>query len=189
MSETNQDMIHAALMLSGKPMSAKTLHDSLDQIENQQQVNSALSHLVKLGRVEVVGTEKPKNGKAIKLYRALTDTDQVERTPEPDLDAQLAQAIRERDRDMAEAVVDPAESVAPIIAGNVWKNGMSYEPKTAIGDPALNAIERLATRAGKIQGAREDAVFLRHLSAWAEPIECDVAARLTLIAEKLENRA
>ncbi|NBC46729.1 MAG: hypothetical protein GVY22_01800 [Gammaproteobacteria bacterium] len=110
---TYADAIYSALLTADRPISSRALYEQHDTFESPDQVSKAIGYLVKTGRAEVAGTEKPKNGKTIRLYRALTDADQREKAPS-DLDQQLLAAIRDRDRDDAEALVSTDDSQSPL---------------------------------------------------------------------------
>jgi hypothetical protein len=70
-------------------MSSRAIYDAHDTFESAEKVNKAVAHLVKTGRAECVGTEKPASGKTVRVYRAIAPTH------EPDIDAQLTEALRE----------------------------------------------------------------------------------------------
>lgn len=140
---TYTDAVYTALLKSDAPMSSRAIYDAYDTFEDAQKVNKAIAYLVKTGRAECVGAEKPKNGKTIRVYRALVPADidkalaeelQKSVMPEPEaralnhhpgslidhpdpkwepIEKALAQRIEERDQDTAEAVIDPIMGAWP----------------------------------------------------------------------------
>ena len=155
---TYSDTVYSALLTADEPMSSRALYKAHDTFESAEQVNKAVAYLVKQGRAEMVGMEKPKGGKAVRLYRALTPDDQTERAPSApaDLDQQLAAAIRERDAELAEAVIEPEPPAEP-----------AAEPAASIDDdPVIREIARY--REPAIQDGDR---LARHLIAGADVLQ------------------
>ena len=143
---TYSDTVYSALLTADEPMSSRGLYEALDTFENPEQVNKAVAYLVKQGRAEMAGMEKPKGGKAVRLYRALTPDEQAERAPSApaDLDQQLHKAIRERDAELAEAVIElepPAEPAVSIDDDPVIREIARYrEPRIQDGQRLANHL-------------------------------------------------
>lgn len=206
---TYADAVYSALLTADEPMSSRSLYEANDTFETPDQVNKAIGYLVKTGRAEVAGTEKPKNGKTIRLYRALTPDEQTERKPS-DLDQQLAAAIRERDTELSEAVIEPLAAAGPLIGE--WPDALEERPvfprewsddpmpkapryelkridRPSVGDPIISAIRRLPVGRMKLQGLDHDIRRVRSLADTIGDAGPDVSAWLNDLANKLEAAA
>ena len=199
---TYTDTVYSALLTADEPMSSRGLYEAHDTFENPEQVNKAIAHLVKTGRAEHAGTIKPSKGKTVRLYRALTPDEQAERAPSPpaDLDQQLAAAIRERDAETAEAVIEPLASVVPVVGGEwpdaieertvAWSREWLDKPRiNASGDPIISAIRRMQIGKPRIQGIDHDIRRVRSLADAIGDAGPDVSAWLNELANKLEAAA
>ena len=200
---TYSDTVYSALLTADEPMSSRALYKAHDTFESAEQVNKAVAYLVKQGRAEMVGMEKPKGGKAVRLYRALTPDEQTERAPSApaDLDQQLAAAIRERDAETAEAVIEPLASVVPAVGGEwpdaieerpvAWsREARSFKPRiNASGDPIINAMRRMQIGKPRIQNIETDIRRVRSLADAIGDAGPDVSAWLSELADKLESAA
>lgn len=203
------DAIHTAR----QPLCARDIHAAEDTL-GRKQVSHALYRLRVAGHIAVVGDTKHagKGARTVPLYEAVPpattapkcqvcgetlgyyDGDDLCAGCNSELDAggELTRLPGDDGNPIDEPPV-PAKSYedeAPQATQHreyAEANAETARVGAATGDPICGAIDRLPL--GGIQGAQDDARVLRHLAARLSDIGPDVAARLVLIASKLEGHA
>lgn len=149
------------------------LQSFVDDLDEQPGADDALRNELTgaLGRFDSIRLEiegQPPTANAYALTFRATDPD-----------AQLAEAIRERDDETAEAVIEPEAGEA--------RNGLKLIGP--YGDPIINAMRRMQIGKPCIQGIEHDIRRARELSRVIGDAGPDVSAWLSELADKLERAA